>query len=498
MSKKDELGSLIFCLTKSEKRYFKLYAARHSKKENNYLALFEAVEKMGEYDSKKIEKKFTGTKLGSNLRVIKHQLYHLILKSMSAFHSSTTNSAELREQLSQIEFLVQKGLYAQTIKLLLKSKENAINSELFIPLLQIISIQKDLIYKNTDIKTFEQSMKTLQEEECLVMDQLNNYTIYSGLIFNIFKAYSKEGIARDEEQFKTGKSVLENSLLKDEKQALSKRGLDMFYFLKGACLLYTGEIKEAYIFTSKRLTHLEKNRFIVEEDPYGFIETLRQHTYVCTGLRKYKEAQSAIDQINDLPNSVRADERLGIQLRVVGVSFPLQLNLYKDKKDFSQASILANNVSESLERFDKMLNQYEVIPMIYGVSVVLCGDGKYKEALKWINLLLNDFKNAMRQDIYAFAKILEIIIHYELNNEELIEFITVSTKRHLSSRKKLFKIEKVFLDNMMKICIELDGQKRKNLFMNFHSELLETLKDQNQKRALQYFDLLSWVKNKIA
>lgn len=51
----DELPRLIQSLTKSEKRYFKMFTSLQSG-EKSYLKLFDAIEKMEEYDEEKIKK----------------------------------------------------------------------------------------------------------------------------------------------------------------------------------------------------------------------------------------------------------------------------------------------------------------------------------------------------------------------------------------------------------------------------------------------------------
>ena len=63
MSKKvkESLHELIKALTKSEKRYFKLMSSRHtSGLENNYVILFDFIEKQNEYDENQIFKFFKG------------------------------------------------------------------------------------------------------------------------------------------------------------------------------------------------------------------------------------------------------------------------------------------------------------------------------------------------------------------------------------------------------------------------------------------------------
>ena len=63
----DSLHRLIKSLTKPEKRYFKVFSSRHViGDQNNYLVLFDAIDRQGEYDEAKLIKKFKNVKQSEN------------------------------------------------------------------------------------------------------------------------------------------------------------------------------------------------------------------------------------------------------------------------------------------------------------------------------------------------------------------------------------------------------------------------------------------------
>ncbi|MCT4560919.1 MAG: hypothetical protein N4A41_06035 [Crocinitomicaceae bacterium] len=57
----ESIFELIRSLTKSEKRYFKLHASRHTiGEENNYVTLFDYIDKQAAYDEAKLFQDFKG------------------------------------------------------------------------------------------------------------------------------------------------------------------------------------------------------------------------------------------------------------------------------------------------------------------------------------------------------------------------------------------------------------------------------------------------------
>src|SRR5215211_3790176 len=119
----DTLFQLIHSLEKSEKRHFKLYIKRSSAKEDlKIVQLFDALDKMNDYDEKLLLKKLPGTEK-PQLSNLKTHLYREVLTSLRLLKSTGNVDMELNEQLDYARILYYKGLYLQSLKILDKLKE---------------------------------------------------------------------------------------------------------------------------------------------------------------------------------------------------------------------------------------------------------------------------------------------------------------------------------------------------------------------------------------
>jgi hypothetical protein len=79
----DALFVLIKSLSKSEKRYFRLQPMAE---DGQHRLLFDAIEKLTEYDEEKLFKILKGTPIADGLSIAKNRLYHTLLKSLASFH----------------------------------------------------------------------------------------------------------------------------------------------------------------------------------------------------------------------------------------------------------------------------------------------------------------------------------------------------------------------------------------------------------------------------
>src|SRR6185295_10831635 len=126
----DHLFRLIKTLTKAEKRYFKLFASRHTIGEkNDTLILFEAIDAQEVYDEKKLMHFFKQPTFQNRPAIAKARLYETVLQSLDAYHADSSVDVEIRKLLHYTEILFKKSLYDESYKMLAKAKRLATQFE---------------------------------------------------------------------------------------------------------------------------------------------------------------------------------------------------------------------------------------------------------------------------------------------------------------------------------------------------------------------------------
>src|SRR6478735_2167683 len=140
----DTLFQLIHALEKAEKRHFKLYIKRSSAKEDlKIIQLFDALDKMTDYDERLLLKKLQGIEKPqlSNLKI---HLYKQLLASLRLLKTSENIDLQLNEQLDYARILYNKGLKLQSLKILERAKEIARANHKFSFLTLVISLEKKI------------------------------------------------------------------------------------------------------------------------------------------------------------------------------------------------------------------------------------------------------------------------------------------------------------------------------------------------------------------
>ena len=193
----DILFQLVHSLQKSEKRNFKLYITRNSgNKDLKIVELFDALDKLPEYDEVLLLKKLNSIKK-PQLANVKAHLYKELLSSLRLLNSTESIDLNLHEQLDYARILYNKGLYLHALKILDKTKELARNYQQDSFLIQVISLEKKIETLHIT-RSIQNRADQLSNDADTVNENRKNITRLSNLALQLYSWYIKHGHARNE------------------------------------------------------------------------------------------------------------------------------------------------------------------------------------------------------------------------------------------------------------------------------------------------------------
>ncbi|MEO8666799.1 MAG: hypothetical protein ABI462_15010, partial [Ignavibacteria bacterium] len=204
--------------------------------------------------------------------------------------------------------------------------------------------------------------------------------------------------------------------------------------------------------------------------------------------KKYDDALITIKKLRSLKTNSPT-----MAARIFVTSYDTELNLYLKTGEFEKGIPLVNEIKSGLERFKDKINKESQVLFAYNISYLFFGLADYNNSLKWINLIINDKELNIREDIQCFARILNLLIHFELGNYDLIEYIMKSTRRYLSNKNKLNKFELIVLNYVRKLINVNTKDDRIFIYKEWKKELSAISDDILEIKAFEYFDFISWL-----
>lgn len=487
-----KLFPLIKNLTKSEKRYFKLFCNKISPgKEKSYLKLFSQMEALEKYDEHKLIKTLNETGVNTTyFEADKNYLYNLILKTLRVFHSGKTSKLQILEQIEYTEILYLKGLYSQALKQLRKAKKIAVDYDILSLTPEILRLERKLKGQPIKLKELDKEYSEYQ----LAIKKLTNFHEFDFLYRKGNWIRRNEGKVRKFGQLTKYDQILNHELFTLE--GPHSFYANIRYFQTKAAYYYSMNDSENEYKMNNTLIDLFDSRPKIKAENYLDYVTIFSRILILTKKINPKAYSSKLLHFKKLGQDAKPDQS-NVKSMVASIFYSTELVRMINIGAFKEANDLIPEINEQLITYSKLISDAFKINFFYKFAYIKIGIDNYSQALDYVNIILNNFDEKHRPDIYSYTKILSTIIHFELENKNILPYISQSTYNHLRNRNKLFKTEGIILNFIKKIHKTPDVDQWNNSLYDLRDKLLKTFEDPKERQVLAYFDFISWLDSKI-
>ncbi|TAL58339.1 MAG: hypothetical protein EPN85_11810 [Bacteroidetes bacterium] len=489
MTASDDLFRLIRALTKSERRYFKLFSSIYSG-DKTYIALFDAIAKQKTYDEKRLLKQFEGYKLVKQFSVAKYYLYHQVLKAMCGFHSN--EQTEVYRMLQQSDFLYNKNLYKQADKTLLKAKTLALQYEMYPSLLDISSVEHRLALRKDNIHEIE----NIPQQEAAYLRKMQANIKNRDFHSQMTVLYNRYGNVREKKYLQQlEKLVQKNRSNLEEKNLFSFKSTLRFH---AAFLLYfhvKGNHLKAYDHSKKIIELFQKSPHVIKQNINSYLEHLHNTILIAFESKSYDEGFLLLEQMKEVSDIAKTR----LQKATWFYSYyHLLLNYYVHRGYFTEAMAQMPSLEKELKEFIDELNNIQKIALYYNIALIYFGCGNIRRTLSWLNIIRNELFFVTHPEMECSLSIFYLIAHYESDHTDLLPNLIKLFYRFLSKKKRIFKYETLLIEFFRKDLGKADSQKKLiNAFQSLKERMEILAEDPFEKNAFEYFDLISWLDSKI-
>jgi len=445
----DHLFKLIKTLTKSEKRNFKLYVNRIGGKENaKFIQLFDVLDKQKEYEEDNICIKIPAIKK-TQLSNLKRHLYRQLLISLRLIHIQRNTDIEIREQLDFAKILYNKGLYLQSLKTLDRIKAIAKEHHQDSLHLEIVEFEK-YIEAGYITRSIESRADELAEEVSDRIRVVQKSNQLSNLALRLYGLYIKVGHIRHQkdayivwEFFKSNLPEVDvNKLTFYEKIYLFQSYVWYYYILQDFLKCFSNALRWVDLFN--------KNPRMIIVDPSMYLRgynNLLAALFYTNDHNKFKKYFREFESITE-----NLQDKLNTNGKMLCFQYlqTHRINSHFITGTFDQGVTFIPEIEVGLNQYRYHMDQHRVMVFYYKIACLYFGSGKNEEALDYLNKIINFKAGNLREDIQCFARMLQLICHYELGNIDLLEYIIKSVYRFFVKMEDLNMVQTEVLNFLKK------------------------------------------------
>jgi tetratricopeptide (TPR) repeat protein len=377
----------------------------------------------------------------------------------------------------------------------MRAKKTAEEHEKFYYWFELISWEKLLIEEDYEQGNFDFDLDKLIQEELNVIEKLRNLAEYQMIYSRINYIFRSGGFVTRPDDIAAVDEISNHHLIIGKNTAQSSSAASICYYIQGLCNATKRDFETALIKFNRTKEILDKKPKLRQDLAKRYVRTQHNLILAHISMGNYKEATSLTEELGNLQSS-KGFNTYDVKVKIFTCVYTSRITISYRKGDFQATLKIVEEMIEGLESYGDRLPKEQVILFSYHIAYVFFGAGLYKDSLKWVNTILNDNEQNLRQDIYSYTRIFNLILHYELGNYDLLEYLMKSTTRQIKKNSKTELVELSILKFLKKV-IRLGDKAKIKGFETFQEELEETLQQENQSAILEYFNVKAWVQSKI-
>jgi hypothetical protein len=490
----DSLFQLIKSLKKSEKRSFKLYATKNSNSDDlKTVVLFDALDKLNEYDEELLLKKNPTIKK-SQLSNVKAALNYQLLTSLRLLDNANNIDLQLHEQLDFARILYNKGLYLQSLQVLDKIKKLAYQYHQLPYLHQILFFEKQIESLHIT-RSLENRADELVTESNMVTQRVENSNILSNAALKLYGWYIKHGHARTQND-KDEVAQLFNRLMPIN-YVLSKDFYEqLYYYQSNSWYAFINQDFLGYYRHSQKWVGLfDTHTHMVEVEPTHYIKGVHNLLGAHFDLRNYKKFDELIIAFENFTNSDVCKQHSNIAIQSFVYLYISKLNRQFLLGEFTEGLALVPVIEAKLTEYEIYLDRHRILVFYYKIACLYFGSGNCSKAIDYLNNIIN-LKVDLRTDLQCYSRLLHLIAHYELGNYEIIEHLIKSVYRFMYKMENLSVIEEAIF-NFIRNSFGLSQKDIRAALEALLANIKQYEYSKLESRTFMYLDIISWLESKL-
>lgn len=485
MKSSDFVWRLVRSLTKREVGNFYTFVSKGAnEKDAPYVELFRALRNAESYDEDSLKAHVHVSRFAD----LKIELEGRIIQSLSFYRG--TDAAKLDRKITEVEILIEKGFYPRATKKLAKAKNLAESMEAFTKMLVLLEYENTLLAKGPESKRVASEAKRIYDERAHVTKLHTNLLEYQNLYNFIYSQTKISYTPMGEFEVGVARSIKRKKLLSHYKYAHSDRARIYYYRLLYVAHYLLGELDRCAATVEKIRKLYHKNPHLVTEDEDRFHMNIFLVAMMAVESGNFNRAQVLLRYFA----SRKKNHKGCYELFYLG---QITLAIHDPESEKWRSHVRSFGKSYKTIRPDQAKVNGSPFLIYLGIARLYFRGRDFQTAAQWINRILEEQKKGYRVDILAQAKIINVILHFELGNHELAESYIKRAADFLNRHGTYFEFERLLLNLLRFLLRNDDVGKLISRLQETIASVQEALKLDSSNRTFHFFDYLGWMESRL-
>ncbi|MGB1241946.1 MAG: tetratricopeptide repeat protein, partial [Chitinophagales bacterium] len=345
-------------------------------------------------------------------------------------------------------------------------------------------------------KKTKKKLKVVIAEEQRIIELNRKQATYYNLSKLILTSLRTKVSDKKKKELRELEELVAHPLLKSKEEAITFMSKTYYHDTLGLYYWKTGNLQEAYQHYEKLVELWEDNPTAKSQDDMLYRQSLGNYLNVCHSLGQDKMSMFPfiLKKIKSLPKG-----NLDTQLKTFQLTVHHELLYYLNTGKFEEGAKVIGLIETELRTLEQQLPTSELFSIYYNISIIYFFSEDFSNTLLWLNEILSHPRTDVRKDIQQFAKILQFIIHYELDNEEILENLYRSVYRSIKKEEQLHEFEEMVLNYIRQLLVinPFDKKALNDCYNEFGEAISAMQARPDYVRILGAQETILWVVSKL-
>ena len=270
----------------------------------------------------------------------------------------------------------------------------------------------------------------------------------------------------------------------------------MFYHLKYSLAIARNKDNEALNSLTLLIELIEKKPIRIKDDPHSYITALNNKIGMLLNLKKYDLIPELLSKVREVPQKYKLKDESKITFKLLLRTYNVELEMYRDTENIKHGIKLIDEIVKFVKiNYDSIPPDYKSL-LFYQFAYIYFLDKNFSQSLIWTNKIISYEIGRGREDIESYARFLNLIIHFELNNIYVLRYAVEATRRFLKKKRELKDFEKVLLKFFSRLSTQ-HHEKHKALFVCLNKDIFADTTPAQKENILDYLNFTKWIESKI-
>jgi tetratricopeptide (TPR) repeat protein len=338
--------------------------------------------------------------------------------------------------------------------------------------------------------------ESLTKEAIEVSGHINRVTQLSNLALLLYRWYVKNGHARNAQDEKEINKFFKQSL-PDNPNAINgfyeKLYLYQSYcwysFIRQDFLMY-------YRYSKKMINLFTDDEVMIAVETGHYIKGMHNLLNAHFILRNFKQFEITLRQFETFSENEVANLHDNFRIHTSIYINSARINKFLMEGNFNEGLLLIPDVVRKLKEYALFVDSHRILVINHKIATLYFGVARYSSAIDFLHKIINDNQAGLRNDLQCYARLMHLLCHFEMGNEEILDSLIKSVYRFMAKMKNLTVVE----EEIFKFLRHSTKVKAKYLKPELEQFLLKIKKLENNRfetRSFVYLDIISWVESKV-